>query len=145
MIWTWIKQVWFHLIDINWHICISLNFVISRAKSSEKFVSSPEEVFLGKGILKIFSKCKENAHVKLWFKKKKWVKICEKVWSAFPKTSMEGCFWKLNKIVPKLCYHLENVTLHSVNLILSILKRLMFWKHLTNSDHATTWSNVYVT
>ena len=39
-------------------MCISLNFVISRAKSSEKFRSSPEEVFLGKGLLKIFSKCK---------------------------------------------------------------------------------------
>ena len=31
----------------------------------------------------------------------------------FLRTSMEGCFWKLNKIVSKLFYHLENVTLHS--------------------------------
>ena len=49
------------ILNINWHICTSFDFAISRAKSSEK----------------------------------------------------------LNKIVSKLFYHLDNVTLHSVNLILS--------------------------
>ena len=29
------KQVWFYFINVNWHICTSLDFVISRAKSSE--------------------------------------------------------------------------------------------------------------
>ena len=55
------KEVWFHLIKINWHIFTSLDFVVSRAKSSEK----------------------------------------------------------LNKMVSKFFYHLDNVTLHSINLILS--------------------------
>ena len=50
--WPWEKQVWFHLININWQICTSLDFVISKGKSSEKIRSSPAEVFLGKGVLK---------------------------------------------------------------------------------------------
>ena len=33
MIWPWIKQVWFHPININRHICTSLDFVIARARS----------------------------------------------------------------------------------------------------------------
>ena len=86
MIWPWEKQVWFHLININWHICTSLDFVISRAKSSENI---RREVFLGKSVCCIFSE------------------------HLFLRTSMEGCFWKLNKIVLTLFYHLENVTLHS--------------------------------
>ena len=41
-----------NFIDTNCYICTSLDFVISRAKSSEKIRSKPAEVFLGKGILK---------------------------------------------------------------------------------------------
>ena len=52
MIWPWKKQVWFHPININLHICTSLDFVISRTKISQKIRSSPAEVLLGKGVLK---------------------------------------------------------------------------------------------
>ena len=39
------KQVWYHVIDINWHICTSLDFVISRAKSSEKWNKTVSKLF----------------------------------------------------------------------------------------------------
>ena len=52
MIWPWKKQVRFHPININCYISTSLDFVIPRAKSSEKITSSPAEVFLGKCVQK---------------------------------------------------------------------------------------------
>ena len=52
MILPWRKQVAFHPININCYISTLLDFVIPRAKSSEKIRNSPAEVFLGKGVLK---------------------------------------------------------------------------------------------
>ena len=48
MIWPWKKEVWFNPININWHICTSLDSIISRAKSSKKSEAarrSQEKVF----------------------------------------------------------------------------------------------------
>ena len=49
------NQVRFYFININWHICTSLDFVISRAKSSEnlnkkvwKLLSHPDNTTLNK-------------------------------------------------------------------------------------------------
>ena len=103
------KQVWTHLIKINRYICIrfcirfvldldfTLDFVVSRGKSSKKIRSSPAKGFLGK----VF-----------W-------NVCICFEHFFLRTSIKGCFWKRNKIVSKLFYHLESVTLHSINLIFS--------------------------
>ena len=52
MIWPREKQVWLHPININWDIFTSLDFVILRAKRSQKIRGSPAETFLVKGVLK---------------------------------------------------------------------------------------------
>ena len=56
--------------NINLHICTSLDFVISKAKSSEKIRSSLAEVLLGKDILKFAAYFPKNFYGELPLKVK---------------------------------------------------------------------------